>query len=152
MMRLASRGFAAIALLVATGSSRALLAQPSTAAAKPVTPAAGSAVRRGGLDAIRASLGIRSRFEVSHFLVSGRWAFVVCNEVVEADGELQETDLSVSALLRRDDARTSRWQVVELWALPEDGERPYRQFAARVRSRVRADGVPASILPDDLPR
>jgi hypothetical protein len=152
MVRLASRMCRAIVLIAAMTSSSELQGQSATPSATPTTPAAGTAVRRGGLDAIRSSLGIRSRFEVSHFLVSGRWAFVVCNEVVEADGELQETDLTVNALLRRDEARSSRWQVVELWTLPEDDERPYRTFAERVRSRVRTDGVPTAILPDDLPR
>jgi hypothetical protein len=125
-------------------------AQTPTAA--PTTPAPGSAVRRGGLDAIRASLGVRSRFEVSHFLVSGRWAFIVCNEVVEDEGRLQETDLTVNALLTRDGARSARWRIVELWTLPSEEERPYRAFAERVRARVRSDSVPAAILPDELLR
>jgi hypothetical protein len=139
---------AGVALLAGGAAGAQTRKSPSA----PTTPAPGTAVRRGGLDAIRASLGLRSVFEVSHFLVSGRWAFIVCNEVVEDEGTLQETDLSVNALLTRDDTRSSRWRVVELWTLPEDGERPYRVFAERVRQRVRTDSVPDAILPDELPR
>jgi hypothetical protein len=153
MVGLASRWFRAIALTAAMMFSGELQGQSSSPpAATPVTPPPGSAARRGGLDAIRSSLGIRSRFEVSHFIVSGRWAFVVCNEVVEADGELQETDLTVNALLRRDNARAVRWRVVEIWTLPDDEKHPYRTFVERVRARVRTDGVPVAILPEDLSR
>ena len=114
------------------------------------TPPAGSPTRRAVLDALRASLDIKSLFEVHHLRVSGRWAYLRCNEVVIFDGERQETDLTVAALLeRRESPRGPRWTIVELWTLPEQDARPFAEFVRRVRARQLKDKLPAALFPDD---
>lgn len=134
----------------------AVTAPPSavdTPAALPVTtPAAGSPQRTAILDALRRRLKTGSRFRVDHLRTAGRWAFVRATEVVELDrGEEQETDLSVAALLEQPTGSTTGWwRIAELWTLPQERERPLREFARRVRQRVRAEGLPAAFLPDDL--
>jgi hypothetical protein len=113
------------------------------------TPAAGSATRAAILDAVRANIGVRSRFKVSHVRASDRWAFVRCVEVVEDGADLQETDLDIAALLERQPVGgAGRWRVVELWSLSTDQERPYAAFARRVRERVRASRVPRGLFPE----
>jgi hypothetical protein len=134
----------------------AAAAPPSAGGAGPVTtaenPAAGSPERTAILNALRQRLHTRSRFRVDHLRVAGRWAFVRATEEVELDrGEAQETDLSVAALLEHPAGSTrSWWRITELWTLPDERERPLADFARRVRQRVRAEGLPAGLLPDDL--
>jgi hypothetical protein len=113
------------------------------------TPAAGSVTRAALLDAVRAKVGVRSRFKVSHVRANDRWAFVRCVEVVEDGANLQETDLDVAALLERQiSGGVGRWKVVDLWALSTDDERPYAAFARRVRDRVRATAIPKTLFPE----
>jgi hypothetical protein len=134
----------------------AVTAPPSavgTAPALPVTtPAAGSPLRTAIVDALRRRLKTGSRFRVDHLRTAGRWAFVRATEVVELDGgEEQETDLSVTALLEHPTGSTTGWwRIAELWTLPQESERPLAEFARRVRQRVRAEGLPAALLPEDL--
>ncbi|MEJ7813416.1 MAG: hypothetical protein WKG32_23615 [Gemmatimonadaceae bacterium] len=118
-----------------------------------VTPAPGSAALTALLDAVHRAVRTRARFRVHHVRTSGRWAFLHATEVVPLDGgaELQETDLDVLALLeRRGDGAAARWTVVELWALPDEAERPRARFVARVRARQRVEGLPAALFPADL--
>ena len=113
------------------------------------TPAAGSTTRTAVLDAVRRRVGVKSRFKVSHIRTTDRWAFIRCVEVV-ADGEqLQETDLDIAALLeRRGTGPSARWEVVDLWALSTDDEKPYTPFARRVRDRARNSQIPGALFPD----
>jgi hypothetical protein len=118
---------------------------------KVTTPAQGSAERKALLDAVRARLGIKSQFKVYHLRVSGEWAFFHGGEVVDADGELQETDLDVQALLQQKTVGgKSNWYVAEIWTLPADDKLSRAEFARRVRRRQQTGRVPAAILPDDL--
>jgi hypothetical protein len=112
------------------------------------TPAAGSSTRTAILDGVRAKVGVRSRFKVSHIRANDRWAFVRCVEVVDDGGSLQETDLDIAALLeRRRGTKGEAWQVIELWALSTDQERPYSAFAKRLRERVRTARISTALFP-----
>ena len=137
----------------------ALLAVPAmlgaqTDAASPaasLTPAKGSAERTAILDAVRRATGVRSRFEVDHMKVNGRWAYVRCGEVVIADRELEETDLSVAALLERATVKGQPgWRVLEVWTLPSETERPWKAYASRVRERQRLGRIPADLFDGPL--
>lgn len=125
-------------------------AQAPGAATRPTAPAAGSPQRTAILSAVRRRLKTSSRFKVDHVRVAGRWAFIRATEVVPLDGEeLQETDLSVAALLEQP-AGTTSWRVAEYWTLPTEGERPLAEFKRRVRERLRVERLPSALLPDDL--
>lgn len=123
--------------------------QTSTATTKIRTPGQGSPERRAVLDAVRARLGIKSRFQVTHLMSDGRTAFFQGGEVVEAAGELQETDLSVLVLLERTGAEKG-WKVVDLWTLHMTGEREYTDFLARLRRRVKTGMLARELLPMGL--
>ena len=124
-------------------------AQEGATRGRAYTPKAGSAERKALLDAVRKRLRMESQFKVGHLMTDGRWAFFRGGEVVPTgEGELQETDLSVAALLeRRTVAGRAAWAVVEIWTLPTDEKQSYSSFVGRVRQR---GGVPSSILPSDL--
>ena len=140
------------ALLLLLAVPAVLGAQSDVAGAAPsVTPSRGSAERTAILDAVRRATGVRSRFEVDHLKVSGRWAYVRCGEVVIAEGALEETDLSVAALLERATVKgRSGWRVVELWTLPSETERPWKAYASRVRERQRVGRIPADLFDGPL--
>jgi hypothetical protein len=114
------------------------------------TPAQGSKERSALLTAVRQQLKTSSRFKVDHVRVAGRWAFLRATEVVPLEGkELQETDLSVAALLeRRPDS--PGWRVTDYWTLPGESERPLADFRRRVQERLRTERLPAALLPGDL--
>jgi hypothetical protein len=116
------------------------------------TPAQASPERTALLDAVRARLKIKSQFKVYHLKSGGGWAFFHGGEVVDSGGgKLQETDLSVLALLQRKTvAGKAAWYVAELWTLPTDDKLPRDEFARRVRRRRQAGRVPADIFPPDL--
>jgi hypothetical protein len=102
------------------------------------------------MDAVRASLDIKSVFEVHHLKVAGRWAYLRCNEVFIDGDEKQETDLSVAALLeRRDTPKGKRWTIVEQWTLPTDDQLRFPEFVRRVQARQRKARIPAAIFPAD---
>jgi hypothetical protein len=112
------------------------------------SPAAGSAARTAILDGVRARLGVTPRFKVTFIRATEQWAFVRCVEVVADGADLQETDLDVAALLqRRGVANGARWEVVDLWALSTDDERPYTPFARRVRQRAKEGRLPPALFP-----
>ncbi len=118
---------------------------------KATTPGQGTAERKALLDAVRARLKIKSQFKVYHLKVQGEWAFFHGGEVVDAEGELQETDLDVEALLQQKVvAGKPTWFVAEIWTLPTDDKLARAEFARRVRVRQQAGRVPAAILPSDL--
>ena len=120
-------------------------------ASKATTPAQGTAERKALLDAVRARVKIKSQFKVYHLKVQGEWAFFHGGEVVDADGELQETDLDVQALLQRKIvAGKAAWFVAELWTLPTDDKLSRAEFVRRVRQRQQKGRIPADILPTDL--
>lgn len=118
------------------------------------TPAQGSPERKALLDAVRARLKIKSQFKVNHLKASDTWAYFDGGEVVDSGGgELQETDLSVRALLARKKtaAGKSAWAVVEIWTLPTDDRLSSDAFLARLQRRRRgAEKIPAAIFPPDL--
>jgi hypothetical protein len=125
-------------------SGTVLSAQPASV----TTPAAGSPVRRAILDALRAHLGIKSRFQVDHLKVAGAWAYLRCGEVVELDGhEVQETDLSVAALLER--GADGKWVIVESWTLPSEDQHPFAAFVKRVKAREASERLPHALFPPD---
>lgn len=115
-------------------------------------PVAGIGERAALMDAVRASVRTSSRFKVHDVRVAGRWAFVHATEVVELDDvELQETDLTVMALLQsQGDAPRRRWTVVELWTLPTEERRSHAHFARAVRERQEREGFPVGLLPDEV--
>jgi hypothetical protein len=118
---------------------------------KATAPAQGSADRKAVLDGVRARLKIKSQFKVYHLKVSGDWAYFFGGEVVAADGELQETDLTVKALLARENvAGKPVWAVAEIWTLPDEERQPFEKFSARVRARRKAENIPADIFPAEL--
>lgn len=116
-----------------------------------VTPGAGSPTRTRILDAVRNRLQLQSRFKVDYVRMAGRWAFIRGTEVVELDkGELQETDLTVAALLELPLADATKFRVVEVWTLPDEQTRPFAEFVRRVREHVQRERLPRALLPDDL--
>lgn len=102
---------AAVLGAIAVGWSGIAWAQPQPVASAVSTPAPGSPTRRAILDALRAKLDIKSVFEVHHLKVAGRWAYLRCNEVVIADGEKQETDLTVAALFEQRKGAVAAWRT-----------------------------------------
>jgi hypothetical protein len=130
-------------------AARLMPAQPSSAPSQQIRePAVGSALRTAILDATRTAVKTTSRFRVHHLRASDRWAYLVATEVVELDDkELQETDLSVEALLEKAKAG-GPWRVVELWMLPDEDKRPHATFLERVKSRRSAAGIPDRLFPD----
>lgn len=109
-------------------------------------PGAGTRGRERMLDAVRGALQSGARFRVHHLKSDGRFAYFRGTEVVELDlGELQETDLSVEALLERGPGNS--WVVLELWAQPNDAERPRDEFMRRVAERRDRGNVAAEMFP-----
>jgi hypothetical protein len=84
--------------------------------------------------------------------LKGNWAYFHGGEVVDAgEGELQETDLSVKALLERKQINGKPlWTVAELWTLPTEDKFPHKNFVARTRRRLKLSRVPAAIFPADM--
>ena len=117
-----------------------------------VTPAPGSRQRAAILDAVRRRVKPAGKFRVDHIRMAGGWAFVRATEVFPLDGgELQETDLTVAALVELPAASPNGWwRVADYWTLPGEEERPLAEFTKRVRDRLRAERLPAALLPGDL--
>ncbi|HZH89153.1 MAG TPA: hypothetical protein VEX70_00900 [Pyrinomonadaceae bacterium] len=128
------------------------LAQKSGAAGKATTPAQGSPERKAIVDAVRVRLMSKSRFKVHHLKLNGNWAYFHGGEIVDAgQGELQETDLDVKAVLERKQIRGKfLWTVAELWTLPTEDKFPYKDFVMRARRRQKLSGTPADIFPADM--
>ena len=129
-------------------------AQNSGTTGKATTPAQGTPERKAVLDGVRARLKLTSQFKVYHLKINGDWAYFHGGEVVDAgEGELQETDLDVKALLQRKTTggggKTS-WVVAEIWTLPTDDKLSYKSFVARARKRQKAANAPADIFPSDM--
>jgi hypothetical protein len=124
----------------------------SSGAAKASTPAQGSPERKAVLDAVRVRLQLKSQFKVYHLKLKGNWAYFHGGEVVDAgEGELQETDLDVKALLERKQIDGKPlWTVAEIWTLPTDDKFPHKNFVARARRRQKLSGTPADIFPADM--
>jgi hypothetical protein len=127
-------------------------AQSNAGKAAATTPAQGSPERKAVLDAVRARLKLTSQFKVYHLKLSGGWAYFHGGEVVDAgEGELQETDLDVKALLeRKTSGGKTSWVVAEIWTLPTDDKLSYKSFVTRARKRQKAARVPADIFPSDM--
>ena len=67
------------------------------------------------------------------------------------EGELQETDLDVKALLERKQiGGKPLWVVAEIWTLPTDDKFSYKSFVARARRRQKVSNTPADIFPADM--
>ena len=138
-------------------SSLAVAAPLGTEGDAITIPAPGSPPHDAILDALRARLGVTSGLAVDHLAMTatdGVYAFVRATELVpvdEPDGERQETDLAVMALLTLESGGAERaWRVVELWTLPDDTRRPRDAFVRRVRARQAASRLPSALLPADL--
>jgi len=140
--------FAAVVLLL-LACAAPVLAQ-SGAGAK--TPAQGTPERKAVLDAVRVRLMLESQFKVYHLKLNGNWAYFHGSEVVDAgEGELQETDLDVRALLERKQIDGKPlWVVAELWTLPTEDKFPYKNFVTRTRRRQKSGRVPADIFPANM--
>ncbi|HEV2800541.1 MAG TPA: hypothetical protein VGW12_08595 [Pyrinomonadaceae bacterium] len=119
---------------------------------KATTPAQGTPERKAVLDAVRARLKLKSQFKVYHLKLNGDWAYFHGGEVVDAgEGELQETDLDVKALLeRKQSAGKSTWVVAEIWTLPTDDTLSYKTFVERARRRQKTSNIPSDIFPSDM--
>ncbi|HEY1403990.1 MAG TPA: hypothetical protein VGB05_07695 [Pyrinomonadaceae bacterium] len=147
--RLQTRTVAVFLLIAFSGAyGRGAYAQNNTVE----TPAQGSPERKSVLDAVRARLKLKSQFKVYHLKLSGNWAYFHGGEVMEAgEGELQETDLDVKALLERKPVGGKpAWVVAEIWTLPTDARLPYRSFVTRTRRRQKASNISAGIFPADM--
>lgn len=120
--------------------------------AKVLTPGAGSATRTAILDALRQRLKMAGKFRVDHIRTWNRWAFVRATEVVELDkGELQETDMTVAALLELPTGSTiGSWRIVNLWTLPDEQVHPMKDFLQAIREKQRSEHLPAALFPQDL--
>lgn len=148
-----ARALSVFLLLVSFGAFVApALAQSGGAGKAATTPAQGSPERKAILDAVRVRLQLKSQFKVYHLKLKGNWAYFHGGEVVDAgEGELQETDLDVKALLERKQiGGKPLWTVAELWTLPTDDKFPYKNFAARSLRRRKLSNVPADIFPADM--
>lgn len=149
--RAANAGVAPVASPAIHDSSQSMSSEVESTI--PVTtPAAGSKERTAIMDAVRQRLKSTSRFKVDHIRMAGNWAFVRATEVVPAEkDELQETDLTVAALLELPPGSTTGWwRIADYWTLPGNDSRPLADFVRNVRARVRAERLPAALLPDDL--
>ena len=119
----------------------------------PREPRPGTAERAALTNAVRLAVGNSSSYRIDHLRATPRWAFFSGTEVVPLDAsELQETDLSVQALLERQLPADGapRWEVVELWTLPTNDRAPRTQFLQRLRDRMTRDAVPKALFPPDL--
>ncbi|MEO8200074.1 MAG: hypothetical protein ABI679_06080 [Gemmatimonadota bacterium] len=114
-----------------------------------ITPPIGSAARRSIMDALRAHLGVESKFQVQHLRMTRRWAYLRAGELADIEGESQETDLSVAALLERETSN-GRWTVVESWTLPGEQYQSFQEFTRLVRERQARDTIPAGLFPPEL--
>ena len=144
--------FLLLFLLLAPCASLLAPARAQSNTGKAWTPAQGSPERKAVLDGVRARLKLTSQFKVYHLKLNGNWAYFHGGEVVDAgEGELQETDLDVKALLERKTVggKTS-WGVAEIWTLPTDDKLSYKSFVTRARQRQKASNVPADIFPSDM--
>jgi hypothetical protein len=144
--------FATLALAAASATAGVVARAPRQGEGRATAPAQGSAERKAVLDGVRARLKIKSQFKVYHLKVSGDWAYFFGGEVVAAEGELQETDLTVKALLARKKGAAGKdtWAVAEIWTLPDEERQPFEKFSARVRARRKAENIPADIFPAEL--
>lgn len=144
-----SKFFTLLFLLLVSGVAQTH-AQSDTG--KATTPAQGSPERKAVLDAVRVRLQSKSQFKVYHLKLKGNWAYFHGGEVVDAgEGELQETDLDVKALLERKQiGGKPLWTVAEIWTLPTDDKFSYKGFVARARRRQKLSGTPADIFPSDM--
>lgn len=145
-----------VSLLVAPcpslNATATLAQQQKGHAAQATTPAQGSPERKAVLDGVRGRLKLQSQFKVYHLKTNGNWAYFHGGEVVDAgEGELQETDLDVKALLERKTVggKTS-WVVAEIWTLPTEDKLSYKSFVARARQRQKTAKAPADIFPADM--
>ncbi|HLL71811.1 MAG TPA: hypothetical protein VK363_10285 [Pyrinomonadaceae bacterium] len=157
MNKLTSRNFRLLpTLFISVFLMLACFAPPAFAQSdttkKASTPAQGSPERKAVLDAVRVRLQLKSQFKVYHLKLKGNWAYFHGGEVVDAgDGELQETDLDVKALLERKQINGKPlWTVAELWTLSTDDKFPHKNFVARTRRRLKLSNVPADIFPVDM--
>ena len=119
----------------------------------PREPRPGTAERAALTNAVRLAVGNSSSYRIDHLRATPRWAFFSGTEVVPLDAtELQETDLSVQALLERQlpGDGAPRWKVVELWTLPTNDRAPHAPFLQRLRDRMTRDAVPKALFPPDL--
>ncbi|HEX8633751.1 MAG TPA: hypothetical protein VF703_06310 [Pyrinomonadaceae bacterium] len=133
-------------------ASPALAQSGAAGKAAPTTPAQGSPERKAVLDAVRVRLQLKSQFKVYHLKLKGNWAYFHGGEVLDAgEGELQETDLDVKALLERKQiGGKPLWTVAELWTLPTEDKFPYKNFVARTRRRQKLSKTPPDIFPADM--
>lgn len=145
--RTAQAGFDALP----AGDRAAILAAAAAPDADATTPGPGTPPRDAILGAVRARLATASRFRVDHLRMASGWAFVRATEVVVGNGESQETDLTVAALLELPPG-TARpeWLVREIWTLPTNDALSLEEFTRRVRARQVALRLPAALLPGDL--
>lgn len=118
----------------------------------PREPKLGSAERAAIVAAVRRSVGNKTKYLIDHLRSTARWAYFSGTEILPLEGEeLQETDLSVQALLElRTVDGAPRWEVVERWTLPTEDQAPRSAFLHRLRDRTTRDGVPKALFPSDL--
>jgi len=140
---------ALVAVALAAVTLAAALASAARAESSPPP-----ADRQAILDAVRARApgerALPRRLRVRHLSARGGWAYLRAGEQVRVQGEWQETDGDVAALLRRAPLERPAWAVVELWTLGDEHRRPFAAFARRVRARERSESIPAGVLPADL--
>jgi hypothetical protein len=132
-----------------TGSSAAAT---RNAPVQVTTPGPDSPLHTAIVDALRNRLKSSGRFRVDHIRAAGKWAFVRATETVTLDGgETQETDNTIAALLELPaGSKMGWWRIVDVWTLPGEADKPLAEFTRRVRQRLRAEGVPETLLPADL--
>jgi hypothetical protein len=144
--------FLLLFLLLASCASLLAPARAQSNMGKATTPAQGTPERKAVLDGVRARLKLTNQFKVYHLKLNGNWAYFHGGEVVDAgEGELQETDLDVKALLeRKTNGGKTSWVVAEIWTLPTDDKLSYKSFVTRARQRQKTSNIPADIFPSDM--
>ena len=119
--------------------------------APPRTPPHGSAERAAIIDAVRRDVGNSTEYRVDFLRATPRWAYFSGTEVAPLEGkELQETDLSVQALLERRAGGDPGWDVVERWTLPSEEQSPRKRFLEQLRLRIDHYAIPKALFPRDL--
>lgn len=113
-------------------------------AAEALTPPPGSPLRLALIDAVRAELVIRSKFNVARITIAGDWAYFEGTEIVPlAGGEWQETDQTVNALLQKSAAG---WRPALLWSLTREDVYPRARFESQLNGLRQTHHLPDALF------
>lgn len=114
------------------------------------TPAVGSPVYVGAINAVQAHLGVSLAsghdFRVFHLKTNGQWTYFEGNQIVPLDDhEWQETDLTVKALF---EFEGKVLRIRAFWSLPENHRFSLQEFERQVADFRRSAHLPESLFPE----